>query len=111
MTFLPKSLTRAGSARFREVTPSSSRYRHTAVGKLGVVVSPDRPPRLVVDSSVSGVTSNTHLPNKAPNPSLADVRKCLPLCPANESLAALVLDVSKAHRRVRIRPADQGLPS
>ena len=86
-----------------------SRYRHTAVGKLGVVISPDRPPRLVVDSSVSGLTSNTHLPNKAPNPSLADVRKCLPLCPANESLAALVLDVSKAHRRVRIRPADQGL--
>ena len=87
----------------------SCRYRHTAVGKLGVVVSSDRPPRLVVDSSVSGVTSNTHLPNKAPNPSLADVRKCLPLCPANESLAALVLDVSKAHRRVRIRPEDQGL--
>ena len=85
------------------------RYRHTAVGKLGVVVSPDRPPRLVVDGSVSGVTSNTHLPNKAPNPSLADVRKCLPLCPANESLAALVLDVSKAHRRVRIKPEDQGL--
>ena len=69
------------------------RCRRTAVGKLGVVVSSDRPPRLVVDSSVSGVTSNTHLPNKAPNPS--DVRKCLPLCPANESLAALVLDVSK----------------
>ena len=87
----------------------SHRYRHTAVGKLGVVVSPDRPPRLVVDSSVSGVTSNTHLPNKAPNPSLADVRKCLPLCPANESLAALVLDFSKAHRRVRIKPEDQGL--
>ena len=64
---------------------------------------------LSVDSSVSGVTPNTHLPNKAPSPSLADVRKCLPICPANESLAALVLDVSKAHRRVRIKPEDQGL--
>ena len=63
----------------------------------------------MVDSSISGVTSNTRLPNKAPNPSLADVRKCLPLCPANESLAALVLDVSKAHRRIRIKPSDQGL--
>ena len=81
----------------------------TAVGKLGVVVTPDRPPRLAVDSSVSGVTSNTRLPNKAPNPSLSDVRKCMPLCPANESLAGLVLDVSKAHRRVRIRSQDQGL--
>ncbi|CAE7247983.1 unnamed protein product, partial [Symbiodinium pilosum] len=64
-------------------------YQRTAVGKLGVVVSPDRPPRLVVDSSVSEVTSNTCLPNK-------------------EKLAALVLDVSKAHRRIRIRPQDQG---
>ena len=84
-------------------------YQRTAVGKLGVVVSPDRPPRLVVDSSVSGVTSNTCLPNKAPNPNLSDVRKCLPFCPSHDKLAALVLDVSKAHRRIRIRPQDQGL--
>ena len=84
-------------------------YQHTAVGKLGVVVSPDRPPRLVVDSSVSGVTSNTCLPNKAPNPNLSDVRKCLPFCPSHEKLAALVLDVSKAHRRIRVRTQDQGL--
>ena len=73
------------------------RYNHTAVGKLGVVVASDRTPRLVVDSSVSGVTSNAWLPNKAPNPSLSDVRKCLPLCPANESLVGLVLDVSIRH--------------
>ena len=51
-------------------------YKHTAVGKLGVVVSPDRPPRLVVDSSISGVTSNTSLPKKAQTqicPTYADV--------------------------------------
>ena len=84
-------------------------YTHTAVGKLGVVVSPDRPPRLVVDSSISGVTSNTALPNKAPNPNLSDVRRCLPFCPSHQQLVALVLDVSKAHRRIRIRPQDQGL--
>ena len=85
------------------------KYTHTAVGKLGVVVSPDRPPRLVVDSSISGVTSNTALPNKAPNPNLSDVRRCLPFCPSHQQLVALVLDVSKAHRRIRIRPQDQGL--
>ena len=85
------------------------KYSHTAVGKLGVVVSPDRPPRLVVDSSISGFTSNTALPNKAPNPNLSDVRRCLPFCPSHQQLVALVLDVSKAHRRIRIRPQDQGL--
>ena len=84
-------------------------YPVTAVGKLGVVTSSDRPPRLVVDSSVSGVTCHTKLPNKSPNPTLSDVRQCLPLSPAREDLTALVLDVSKAHRRIRIRPEDQGL--
>ena len=84
-------------------------YAHSAVGKLGVVLSDDRPPRLVVDSSISGVTDHTVLPNKAPNPTLQDVRRCLPLDAAQEELCALVLDVSKAHRRVRIRPAGRGL--
>ena len=83
-------------------------YAHSAVGKLGVVLTDDRPPRLVVDSSISGVTDHTVLPNKAPNPTLQDVRRCLPLDASQEELCALVLDVSKAHRRGRIRPADHG---
>ena len=64
-------------------------YYHSAVGKLGVVLSEDRPPRLVVDSSVSGVTCHTILPNRAPNPTLTDVRRCLP--------------VDFAHRNVSVR--------
>ena len=58
------------------------RYAQTAVGKLGLVKSPGRPDRLVVDSSVSGVTEHT---------------------------ALLILDVSKANRRIMIRPSDRGL--
>ena len=69
------------------------------LGNWGVVLSEDRPPRLVVDSSVSEVTCRTVLPNKAPHPTLTDVRHCLPLDFAQERLCALVLDVSKAHRR------------
>ena len=60
-------------------------YPATAVGKLGVVISSDRPPRLVVDSSISGVTCHTQLPNKSPNPTLSDVRQCLPLSPARKN--------------------------
>ena len=45
-------------------------YRRSAVGKLGLVKAPDRDPRPVVDSSVSGVTAHTHLPNKSANPIL-----------------------------------------
>ena len=54
------------------------RYAQTAVGKLGLVKSPDRPDRLVVDSSVSTVTEHTALPNKSANPSISGVRECLP---------------------------------
>ena len=55
---------------------SVASIRSTAVGKLGVVLAEGRPPRLVVDSSVSGVTSNAHLPNRS---------------------ASFILDVAKAH--------------
>ena len=84
-------------------------YQYTAVGKLGLVLAPGRPPRLVVDSSVSGVTSNTHLPNRSANPSLMGVRRSVPISDSLDQLVALVLDVAKAHRRMLIRPADRGL--
>ena len=51
------------------------RYNRSAVGKLGLVKAPDRDPRLVVDSSVSGVTAHTHLPNKSANPTITGLRR------------------------------------
>ena len=85
------------------------KYSVSAVGKLGVVLSEGRPPRLVVDSSVSGVTCHTALPNRSCNPTLTDVFSCMPLSDSLERLVALVLDVAKAHRRILIRPQDRGL--
>ena len=84
-------------------------YRLCTVGKLGLVQAPGRPPRLVVDSAVSAVTENTVLPNRSCNPTLAHLRRGLPVGAAREEFTALVLDVSKAHRRIKIRPKDQGL--
>jgi hypothetical protein len=40
-----------------------SKFKRAAVGKLGVVITEGRAPRLVVDSSISNVTANTVLPN------------------------------------------------
>ena len=85
------------------------KYSVSAVGKLGVVLSEGRPPRLVVDSSVSGVTCHTALPNRSCNPTLTDVFSCMPLSDSLERLVALVLDVAKAHRRILIREQDRGL--
>ncbi|CAE7873637.1 LRRC45 [Symbiodinium necroappetens] len=86
-----------------------AQYSRSAVGKLGLVKAPDRDPRLVVDSSVSGVTDHTSLPNKSANPTISGLRRCSPARPALEKLFALILDVSKAHRRILIRPSDRGL--
>ena len=45
----------------------------------------------------------------APNPTFVDVRLCSPIFSAQERLCALILDVAKTHRRIRIRSCDQGL--
>ena len=53
------------------------------------------------------ITAHIRLPNRSANPTLNHLRVCVRL--AQERLRALVLDVSKAHRRILIRPSDQGL--
>ena len=75
-------------------------YRLCAVGKLGLVKTTGRPPRLVVDSSVSAVTENTVLPNRSCNPTLAHLRRCVPLSSAAEKTS---------RHCIKIRPQDQGL--
>ena len=55
-------------------------HAHTAaVGKLGLVCAENRAPRLVVDSTVSGVTQNTSIPNRMLLPKISDVLQAAPL--------------------------------
>ena len=54
-------------------------YIRTAVGKLGAVLAEGRSPRLVVDSSISNVTSNTIIPNHMMLPRISDVLACAPV--------------------------------
>ena len=84
-------------------------HEHTAVGKLGLVCAEHRPPRLVVDSTISGVTQNTSIPNRMLLPKISDVLQAAPLTSSSLELIAFTLDVSKAHRRIKIDPRDQGL--
>ena len=85
------------------------RYQLTAVGKLGVVIAEGRSPRLVVDSSISNVTSNTVIPNHMTLPRISDVIDCAPDTMARQQMFQLTLDVSKAHRRILIDPKDGGM--
>jgi len=106
MSCWPRNWQRSGSPWWR-VEGGDARlkreYAISAVGKLGVVLAEGRSARLVVDSSVSGVTSNTVLPNRSSNPTLSDVFSCMPLSDSLARLVALVLDVAKAHRRKQDR--------
>ena len=84
-------------------------YSRTAVGKLGVVLAPNRSPRLVVDSSISNVTVNTHIPNHMLLPRISDVMSCAPSSMSQQDMTQLTLDVAKAHRRILIAPEDAGM--
>ena len=75
-------------------------HQRTAVGKLGVVIAEGRSPRLVVDSSISNVTSNTVIPNHMTLLRISDVMECAPDTMARQQMIQLTLDVSKAHRRI-----------
>ena len=85
------------------------RYQRTAVRKLGVVIAEGRSPRLVVDSSISNVTSNIVIPNRMTLPRISDLSDCAPDTMARQQMIQLTLDVSKAHRRILIDPKDGGM--
>eukprot|EP00435_Cladocopium_sp_Y103_P032719 s574_g8.t1 len=91
------------SEHLRHVAPGVEELRskcdHVAIGKLGVVIAEGRSPRLVVDSSVSNVTSNASIPNHTLLPKISDLMRCTPLGMASEQITQLTLDVSKAHRK------------
>ena len=84
-------------------------FPQVASGKLNLVIAPGRSPRLVVDSSVSGVTANTCIPNRMSLPRISDVISAAPDSPTSEACVQLTLDVAKAHRRIKIHPDDGGL--
>ena len=84
-------------------------HAHTAIGKLGLVCADNRAPRLVVDSTVSGVTQNTSIPNRMLLPKITDVLQAAPMHHSALQMTAFTLDVSKAHRRIKIATSDQGL--
>ena len=85
------------------------RYQWTAVRKLGVVIAEGRSPRLVVDSSISNVTSNIVIPNRMTLPRISDLSDCAPDTMARQQMIQLTLDVSNAHRRILIDPKDGGM--
>ena len=76
-------------------------------GKLGIAFS-TRKPRLVLDSTVSGVNPKVQIQERIFNPTMHDVRNSFPALPESQEHIALVMDVSAAHKRIKLHPSQKG---
>ena len=80
-----------------------------AVGKLAIATSDSRPPRLVVDFTVSGTNHNCDINEHQQLPSAKEVIRTYPLRCNNVELGALGLDVKAAHKLCVLHPTHRGL--
>ena len=84
-------------------------WPNVAVGKLNIVHSAGRKPRLVVDSSICGTNSACLIPERSSLPTLQSVQCAWPLRGRHEPVAAWSIDVKSAHKSIRVRESEQGL--
>lgn len=80
-----------------------------AVGKLWIVFSDSRAPRLVVDATVCGLNSRCCIPEHTTVPSAKDVLRCYPLRNSSEDLIGFSVDIKAARKRVVLHPSERGL--
>ena len=81
-----------------------------AIGKLGIARQQPSKPRLVLDSTVSGLNplSQQAIQEKCTYPKLSDLQQCVP--PSLYTPCKLLnLDVKSAHKRIKVKPEHQGL--
>ena len=82
-----------------------------AVSKLAVVQAAGKDPRLVVDATAAGLNPRAHFPERAENPTIAEVKHLIASHydhHPSEPLVAITIDVKSAHKRVLIREAERG---
>ena len=81
-----------------------------AVGKLALIVEPGKADRLVGDSSVAGVSPCARFPNRMRHPRVRHLKRALCRCRRlGGSWVAIALDVSAAHKRMKMCEVDGGL--
>ena len=88
---------------------AKAQWPQIAVGKLNVVHSDGRKPRLVLDSSCCGVNPRCILPETMVLPTVDDVRAAFQPFDVGTSQTGFSLDIQAAHKQVRLLPQDQGL--
>ena len=99
----------AGWLREVPLDQAQATWPHVAVGKMNIVHSANRKPRLVVDSSICGTNSSCHIPERYSLPSLTSLMHSFPLRNSTSTLAGFSLDIKAAHKTIRVRHSEQGL--
>ena len=94
---------------FASLDAIQSQFPQVALGRLGLVLAEGRSARLVVDSSISGVTSSSTIPNCISNPRIEDVSACAPSYVPSDPWVGASIDVKKAHRRMKIASKERAL--
>ena len=81
-----------------------------AIGKLGIATQQVDKPRLVLDSTISGLNpaSNKAILEKYSYPKLSNLQDCIPTSVKKPNVL-LNVDVKSAHKRIKVKPQHQGL--
>ena len=88
---------------------AKQRWQNIAVGKLNVVHSAGRKPRLVMDSSCCGVNHRCRLPETMILPTVDDVRNSFSEGDIGGNWLGFSIDIRAAHKQIRLLPEEQGL--
>ena len=92
-----------------------ARWGERAVcGKLAVIQMEGKEDRLVGDSSACGASPNARFPERVRHPRASDIERGLAVCHSlekcdGEPWAAIVMDVSAAHKHLKMAETDAGM--
>ena len=106
---LDEELQEGWISEYASLADIQSEFPQVALGRLGLVLAEGRSARLVVDSSISGVTSSSAIPNCISNPRIEDVSACAPSYVPPDPWVGASIDVKKAHRRMLIAKQERAL--
>ena len=98
-------------AEFDSPAMAEKMYGHNlAIGKLAVVFNQSKKPRLVLDSSISGLNTMSAgaISEHCTYPTINHLRACIGTSTSSSSVLFNV-DVKAAHKRIKVRPNQQGL--
>ena len=91
-----------------EAELARAKWPRVAIGKANVIVAENRNPRLIIDPSISGINGAALIPERYMLPGFGDIRLGFPLRGCRDELGGFSLDISAAHKTVRIIAESRG---